>query len=75
MMRATLLTGLMVLLAACAGEDREATAPPAAAEVPAAPQKTVLDAQLKTLDRTKQARQQLEDANAKLDRTLDDTGR
>jgi hypothetical protein len=65
-----LLPGLL-LLAAC---SRPSADPDAAAAPPAAPAKTVLDGQLKALEKAKAVEKQLQDDKDRADKAIEDQG-
>jgi hypothetical protein len=74
MKRTIVLASLLLALSACGGKP-EADAPKAAATAPAAAkQKTVIDDQLKALDKAKAVEQQLEDEKEKHDKDIEAAG-
>ena len=63
---------LGLLLGACGGGDKPAAAPAAAPPPP--PQKTVIDTQLKALDKAKAVQGVVDDQKDKTDEALKDAG-
>ena len=76
MLRALLLLTAAATLAACSpgpSNDEAATAKPAA-QAATAPQKTVLDPQLKALQKAKDVQNVVDDQKKKQDKALEDNG-
>jgi hypothetical protein len=71
MLRTTSLLFGLLLLAAC---NHKAAEPEQAATPPPAKQKTVLDDQLKALEKAKGVEKQLQDEKEKADKALEDQG-
>ncbi len=63
---------LTLLLSACGGSDKPTA--PQAATPPPPPQKTVLDDQLKAMDKARAVQDKLEEEKAKTDDKLKDAG-
>jgi hypothetical protein len=73
MFRSILVSAALCLLAACSGDvqdDVQADAPPAAS----APRPTVLDDQLKALEKAKAVGQQLQEEKERTDQAIEDQG-
>ena len=70
-----LLTGALALAACSSGASNDQAAADTAAEQPAsAPQKTVLDPQLKALQKAKDVQKTVDDQKQAADKAIDDQG-